>query len=553
MNIKLKPQKLMLIVLAVIIIFPSLRADTDKISQSLYDSIHMASIEKNKIRIWVYFKDKDNNYRFSVPRNKNQRRRYEKMGYNSFNEYDLDVNIKYLNTLREIGIHPIVISRWLNAASFLVNPQKVYEIEKMEFVKHIDVVNGYKRKNYRLSAEIPSETGNNSRKGKDSGIYGNSFDQLESINYPIANELGFSGKDIRISILDAGFNLDHETLRYCKILSAYDFISRDTNTSQQEEDAFGTTDHGTAVLSIMSGNLPGKMMGPAYNADFILARTEQIDAMNSVYEDLWIAAVEWSDSLGTEIILSSSGIMLEQIFNDFSLYAVKNLQRRPVFEVLKIAADRGILLISDAPANYSESAMWDIKKSGLDMLLVQSTEESWENIDLDKYPGWKVTDLGDNGGDVNGGLVLEGAGNELYVAESGGNNFYGWRKGSSYLAALTAAAAAVILEAHSDWNPAQVLETIRSSKENKEDEGDIFNSQRRFINIFDSINRTITLSSGDIDGNGRIDGNDLALFSKYYSSNLSDDAQKKKAADLDGNLIIDGNDLAILARRFLTN
>jgi serine protease AprX len=306
------------------------------------------------------------------------------------------------------------------------------------------------------------------------------------------------------------------------------------------------------VLSIMSGYLPGKIMGPAYNSDFLLARTEEIESSNCISEDIWISAIEWADSLGSEIILSSAGIMLEQMFSTNSFQNNSDNKRNPLYKVLKIAANRGILFVSDAPANYNESIMWDIKNSGIDMLIVQSANESWENLDLNKrFSGWEVSTYYDN--PTGKHLILDSIESDLYAAEAGGENFYGWRKGSSYLAALTAASASVIMEAHPDWNPAQVLEAIRSSNVEKEEEGQIIGSKDAFLNIFNAINAVFPQASGDLDGNGRIDGNDLALFSEYYLKKITDDLHKSKAADLDGNLIIDGNDLAILARKFATN
>jgi serine protease AprX len=538
------------IFLAISLLFISDRivsADQDKISHDLYDSIHQASYDLKPIKIWIYFKDKDFHQSNKVLSfNKKLIKRLKKSGIVGFNREEIPVKKEYIKILMGMKIYPVTESKWLNAISAVVPAGKIYDLENLDFIQKLDVVHTYARRSpvesFLSNQKIKNNQNSDSKKSLQ---YGNSFEQLENINFPLVDELGFSGKNVRICILDAGFNTNHESLRYSKIVSTYDFISKDFNINLQEKDAFGSADHGTAVLSIMSGFLPGKLIGPAYGSDYILARTEDISSGKNINEDLWVSAVEWADSLGADIVLSSAGLMFDKIFDD-SISFNNDIKELVIYKIAKIAAERGMLFVSDAPYNYNETLMQELRKSGLDMLFVTS------------YSG--ADDLSASGlfdslfsPSKSVPLVIRSSINDLYTAEAGGDNFYGWRRGSSYVAALAAASAAILIEAHPDWNLAHILESLRRCCV-KEIETEDYEGKEAggFINIFTAMNIVYPSVSCDFDGNGRVDGNDLAIFSSLYFMNPADSGGKK-SADLDGNMKVDGDDLAILMSHFANN
>ena len=61
----------------------------------------------------------------------------------------------------------------------------------------------------------------------------------------------------------------------------------------------------TLVLSILAGNAPGSLIGPAYGASVALAKTETLLSETPAEEDNWAAAALWADSLGADVITSS--------------------------------------------------------------------------------------------------------------------------------------------------------------------------------------------------------------------------------------------------------
>jgi hypothetical protein len=75
------------------------------------------------------------------------------------------------------------------------------------------------------------------------------------------------------------------------------------------------------------------------------------------------------------------------------------------------------------------------------------------------------------------------------------------------------------------------------------------NTTNRVLGRFDTGEATAPDLPGDIDGDGRVDGDDLVVLGLAFGSSEGE-TRYTKAADLNGNGTIDGEDLAILAADF---
>ena len=153
---------------------------------------------------------------------------------------------------------------------------------------------------------------------------------------------GFDGKGVLIAILDGGFaNADIvsslSTLRARKgIILTHDFV-------YNNEFVYSNSTHGTAVLSVLAGEIPGQIEGTAPGADFLLLKTEDVDSEFPCEEDFWAAGAEYADSIGADIISSSLGYYN---FDDPTLnYKISDLNGSTAFVTLAadIAASKGIL------------------------------------------------------------------------------------------------------------------------------------------------------------------------------------------------------------------
>jgi len=203
---------------------------------------------------------------------------------------DAAVYPSYVNFLLEqedIILHGT--SRWLNAACVSGD---VSTLDQKNFIRSTQLCGQYKVHREAL--------------GVDTSRYGGADIQLQMLGLDEYHQLGYTGKDIRIGVFDAGFRRLNtfkafdSTWINGQIIAEYDFVRKDSLR-------YNTSMHGTSVLSIMGGNYPDSLMGAAPHASFVLARTEDAPTETHVEEYNWIKALEWADSVGVDIIHSSLG------------------------------------------------------------------------------------------------------------------------------------------------------------------------------------------------------------------------------------------------------
>ena len=188
----------------------------------------------------------------------------------------------------------------------------------------------------------------------DSAYYGPNWPGIRQLGVPAANLAGFDGSGVRIALFDTGFNRNHETLRSRSVLARRDFINQDADVADEPgEDAGTPAVHGTRVWSIIGGFQPTELVGPAPSAQFILAKIDDEANDSRADEDRWVAAMEWSDSLGVHIINSSVAMRYFYVPTEIP-YDSLDGDRMVVTRAADEAARRGILVVTamgDAPTN----------------------------------------------------------------------------------------------------------------------------------------------------------------------------------------------------------
>ncbi|MCP4702971.1 MAG: S8 family serine peptidase, partial [candidate division Zixibacteria bacterium] len=276
--------------------------------------------------------------------NEHTQKRRLKHGINTIVFTDLPLNADYIDQIINTGAELKRKSRWLNAISLVVDKNQINEIMNFSFVKNLQLVARYTRKspppNYRNdmypkttpSIEIDLD-------------YGLSWNQLNMLNIPVLHEIGFKGQGVIIAMLDTGFKKSHETFVSAymenRVLAEYDFLANDNDTQDEPgEDLSGQHNHGTSTWSVLGGYSPGSLIGPAFGAKFILAKTEDIGLENQIEEDNWVAALEWADQLGADIISSSLS------YSDWYTYDDMDGATCITTVMANTAADLGILLVN---------------------------------------------------------------------------------------------------------------------------------------------------------------------------------------------------------------
>jgi len=229
---------------------------------------------------------------------------------------DLPVYAPYLERLAQMGIRIQAASRWMNAVSAYLDPAARSEVESLPFVARVFPVSGRRLAPEQMHVPLPPL--NKSAAGSHQLDYGRSLDQLAMIGVPAVHDCWIDGTGAVIGMLDTGFRRkSHQATRTRRVMAERDFINNDGETENQNGDPPGQDSHGTATFSSLSAFMPGMLIGPAYEAQFYLAKTEVNGSENRIEEDYWVQGIEWLESQGVDVISSSLGY---DDFNDgFSL------------------------------------------------------------------------------------------------------------------------------------------------------------------------------------------------------------------------------------------
>jgi len=415
------------------------------------------------IAVWVFFHDKgftdrerlaealsERRSRFS---SRVLRRRSKVLGGRTVLPGDLPVCETYIGQVLSTGCTLRHRSDWLNAISVEAAPETIRKIAALPFVRRIQRV-------ARLGRIEPLAPGRVERQGMrergpetTGGLdYGPSFPQLEQINVPAVHDSGFSGNGVRVLMLDTGFYKDHEALATRDVLAEWDFVFNDGETQNEPEDVPDQQDHGTATWSALGGFSPGNLIGPAYNASFLLAKTEDIRSETPVEEDNYVAALEWADSLGADVASASLAYLdFDDPYQDYQ-YSDLDGNTAVITVAIDDASRRGIL-VCNAMGNWGPGygSLWT--PADADSMIACGAV----------YPTGLITSFSSRGPTFDGRLKPEvvAQGENTYAASaSGGYRYYA---GTSLSTPLVGGSAALVIEAHPDWGPMQVREALMST------------------------------------------------------------------------------------------
>ena len=304
-------------------------------------------------RYWIQFKDKKNSpYALDNPQQFLSQRSIQRRSNQNIicDLTDLPVNPAYIDSITKTGAVIVNRSKWLNAVSIEVSDSYIInKIVNLPFVEQVRKVQKVRSAN---KAEEEVFSFNSKAKlycepGMDSSNYGNSYNQIKMLSGQTLHGSGYKGKGKMIAVLDAGFfgvdtiaafdSLWHNG----RIIGTKDYVSGDTMV-------FEDNNHGMNVLSVMGGYLPGELIGTAPEADYLLLRTEDAGSESIIEEDNWIAAAEYADSVGVDIINSSLGYTTFDDSTQNHAYADMNGSTTPITIGADIAASKGILVVNSA-------------------------------------------------------------------------------------------------------------------------------------------------------------------------------------------------------------
>jgi len=263
--------------------------------------------------------------------------------------YDVPVSTAAIDAVRQSGAHVRQVSRWLNAVSVDATPEQIVAITALPSVARLDLVHAGRPPEPQPETSARPREALRTTTQKLSFDYGSSFFQNLLSDVPAMHDLGLHGEGVIIAMLDTGVNnLGHPAFASLNILAMHDFVNNDGTVSDQAGQ-MGSGYHGTLTLGAIAGFVPGELIGPAFGATFLLAKTENTQWERHIEEDAWVAAAEWADSIGADII-SSSLVYLGNFTNGETGYTWQNMDGDTAMITIgaDIAASRGVLIVNAA-------------------------------------------------------------------------------------------------------------------------------------------------------------------------------------------------------------
>jgi subtilisin family serine protease len=419
------------------------------------------------VPIWVIFKNKPDATPAAliaaeaalVPHARARRERNLGAGH-VVDAYDIPVDASALQSVRATGAHVRHVSRWLNAVSVDATPDEIATITALSSVERLDVVHMSRAPEPQPETAKPPRDAMRAPSQKLSYDYGSSLFQNALIDVPAMHDLGYHGEGVIIAMLDTGVNnFGHAAFANLHVLAQHDFVNNDGTVSDQAGQ-MGSGYHGTLTLGAIAGFAPGDLIGPAFGATYVLAKTENTQWERHIEEDAWIAAAEWADSIGADII-SSSLAYLSGFTNGETGYTWQDMDGDTALITIgaDIAASRGLLIVNAAGNNGFVSAPQNTLGAPADgdmVLTVGATDNQGTRASFSSV------------GNTTDGRTkpdVMGMGVSVHTVDPLGA-FYTEASGTSLSTPLVAGAAALVLQARPLASNIMIMNALRNTATN---------------------------------------------------------------------------------------
>jgi serine protease AprX len=454
-------------------------------------SIEAQSIAPDSIayRYWIFFKDKGEfkpndkiehgseayNTAMSELTDKAIWRRSKVLPEDQLVGYfDIPVNKAYIDGVKNLGLKIYATSKWLNGVSVITTRKYLNEVKKLGYVIRIEAVNyldkaGFPSTKQQYIPQVKAELHKYN--------YGISYWQNRQINVPLLHDYGITGYGVTVGMCDDGFNWRrHKALRTRKVLGEYDWIFKDDSTQNQNppnqfpQDGWDQDGHGTTTFSTLGGFYEGKLIGPAFDAEFYLSKTEDARSETPVEEDYYLEAVEWMEAKGIEVI--SCSLIYKPFDDPNDDYTYKDMDGKTtvIVRAAEMAAHLGIV-VCNSMGNERQTVPPSIVSppDGDSVIAVGAVDSAGI-----------IANFSSNGPTSDGRTKPDvvAMGVDVYTANSesmtGDDSTYGYSSGTSFSCPLTAGVCALILSAHPELTPMQVREALKNTADKSSQPNNVF-------------------------------------------------------------------------------
>ncbi len=409
-------------------------------------------------KYWIFFTDKVSLNRLSKTQRYDlitERARFRRLRVSDAQHLvdytDLPLDQAWIDSLKKSSITIVHRSKWFNAVSAYLNGSQRDLLRQKPYIERIEPVRVFRRFPVKDNPLLKSPPLGDFLDDIDPR-YGYSYKQNALSQVPQVHELGFSGQDVLIGVFDSGFRLNHEAFADINVMAAYDFVHQDDNVDYDPaQDIASQISHGTKVLSIVAGYRLNKLIGPAYSSSYLLAKTEDVSSETRIEEDFWIAAAEWADSLGADIITSSVG------YNDWYSYSDMDGNTALITRAADLAVKKGIIVVTSAGNERQDPWKYIIAPADGDSVIAVGAVD--QNSDIAYFSSSGPTADGRIKPDVVAMGVQDYSVN-VPLDTTSISDRYTYISGTSASAPIIAGICALILCAHPELSPIQVREAL---------------------------------------------------------------------------------------------
>ncbi len=370
---------------------------------------------------------------------------------------DLPIDPVYVQGVKDLGATVLYHSKWMNGVVITVpDSATLLSVQALPFVNNSRGVARTKPVGSKYTPKFNNTNAANKNEaeqiaGSDE-YYGEAFHQLNMLNGDYLHTQGYKGQGMIIGIMDAGFtnanNMEvfQSHFQNGRILGYKDFVAGG-------DSVFNYSSHGTHVFSITGGNLPGTYVGAAPEASFWLFRTEDAPTETSIEEYNWVAAAEFADSAGVDVLNTSLGYSL---FDDPAMnYTYENMDGNTtvISRGADLAASKGMLVVCSAGNQGNKAWQYITAPADADSVLTIGAVDS-----LGQYANFSSKGPSSDG-QVKPNVSAQGQ-KTAYVNPAGvvekGN-------GTSYSSPIMAGLAACLWQANRNKTNMEIIEAIQQS------------------------------------------------------------------------------------------
>lgn len=366
-------------------------------------------------------------------------------------ETDLPIVPEYIEKVIALGAPLHSKSKWLNSLAVHTDNKEILDaIAKLPFVKRVSPLGKFRNPTIPYISKERSKV--NPAK-HEINYYGKAANQIQMLGGDILHGYGYTGRDVHVAIFDGGFTdvtrmpVFDSIFATNRLLGTHDFVEGD-------EFVYESSSHGRDVLACMGSKAPHLIVGTAPDASYYLFKTEDVKGEFRIEEFNWVAALEYADSVGVEVVNSSLGYTG---FNDTTMsYKTHQLDGKTALgsRGAEIGASKGIIIVNSA-GNEGDGP-WRYIGTPADAKGVLAVAAVRPNGQRARFSSWGPS----ADGRVKPDVAAQG---QATVVASAKQYDVTTTNGTSFSSPVMAGMVASLKQAHSDKTSEEIKDAIRLS------------------------------------------------------------------------------------------